>query len=159
MSPLSRSPEAGAKKSRRSSLRCHFFTIDRTTTAYHIRGGPIEVIPRHVITHVTVKDTTVVPARRFQRHPNIEEVECHDGVEKIEGWAFQLCPKLRRVIMPGVKVLERSAFDGCGALTYVDFGKLERIREYTFRGCRSLSSVDLPSIRIIWRAHSIAAQI
>ena len=106
------------------------------------------MIPQH-ITHVLICQALMfVPARAFQRHPNIQEVICHDGVLKIEAKAFDECPSLRRVIIPGVKKVERWAFGYCKALTYIECGKLERIGKWAFSGCKSLSSIDLPSIKI-----------
>ena len=119
---------------------------------YTFTGGVGEEIARH-ITHVLIdKALKFVPARAFLRHPNIVEVVCHDGVKKIEEFAFYHCPSLRRVIMPGVKVLETKAFDRCIALTYIECGKLEIIGEGSFGSCYSLSSIDLPSIKIVKRA-------
>ena len=116
---------------------------------YVFTGRDGEVIPRH-ITHVLIAEArNFVRSRAFQRHPNIEEVICHDGVEKIESWTFNNCPRLRRVIMPGVKIIKFRAFNECRALSYVECGKLERIGERAFLSCKSLSSIDLPSIKII----------
>ena len=118
---------------------------------YTFTGREGEVmIPDHV-THVLIEKVKFVRARAFMHHPNIEEVICHDGVEKIEQLAFYLCPSLRRVIMPGVKVIEERAFDRCKALNYTECGKLEIIRERAFTRCESLSGVDLPSIKIVER--------
>ncbi len=114
---------------------------------YYIFTG--QRVPRHV-THVLIdKSLKFVPARAFEWHPNIEELICHDGVEKIEECAFCGCPRLRRVIMPGVKEIERSVFYDCEALTHIECGKLEIIGAWAFRGCKSLSSIDLPSIKIV----------
>ena len=108
-----------------------------------------EVIPDHV-THVLISEALkFVPMKAFYQHPNIQEVICHDGVEKIEKWAFWGCPSLRRVTMPGVKEVERSAFDYCTSLTYVECGKLEIIGECAFCWCNSLSSINLPSVKIV----------
>ena len=108
-----------------------------------------EVIPDHV-THVLIaKALKFVRARAFFQHPNIQEVICHDGVEKIEQLAFSCCRSLRRVIMPGVKIIEKSAFYGCSALTYIECGKLERIEYAAFSHCESLNSINLPSIKIV----------
>ena len=116
---------------------------------YVFTGRDDEVIPRRV-THVLIdKALKFVRARAFLMHPNIEEVICHAGIEKIESWTFHGCPRLKRVIMPGVKVVERGAFDCCTALIYIECGKLEIIGEQAFRFCESLSSIDLPSIRIV----------
>ena len=113
---------------------------------YIYRGG--EAIPRHV-THVYVVNLSAVPAGAFSSHPNIEEVICHDGVEKIEQYAFSCCPRLRRVVMPGMKFLREGAFYYCRALTYIECGNLERIGAAAFRECKSLSSIDLSSIKIV----------
>ena len=116
---------------------------------YIFTGRAGERIP-YEATHVLIdKALNFVPANACQYHRNIQELICHDGVEKIEQYAFYDCPNLRRVIMPGVKVLEKWAFKGCGALTYIECGKLERIGERALSGCKSLSSVDLPSIKIV----------
>ena len=110
-------------------------------------GG--EVIPRHV-THVRIAlALKFVRARAFLNHPNIKKVICHDGVVKIEEKAFFKCPRLRRVIMPGVKVIGQMAFEGCKALRFVECGKLERIGYCAFRFCKSLRNVELPSIKIV----------
>ena len=114
-------------------------------------GRVDERIPWH-ITHVLIdKALKFVPSRAFSSHSNIEEVICHDGVLKIEQEAFNYCPQLRRVVMPGVKEVETSAFNGCFVLNYVECGKLERIGAFAFRECQSLNSIDLPSIRIVER--------
>ena len=119
---------------------------------YYIFTGRVgEVIPLHV-THVLIaKDLKFVPAQAFRNHPNIVEVICHDGVEKIEQWAFRNCLTLLRVIMPGVKEVEKEAFYFCEALTCIECGKLEIIGESGFGYCKSLSSIDLPSIKIVER--------
>ena len=116
---------------------------------YVYTGRAGEVVPRHV-THVLIaKALNFVRGRAFQEHPNVQEVICHDGVEKIEQLVFHRCHSLRRVIMPGVKEIERWAFGSCSALTYIECGKLERIGIWGFHECESLSSIDLPSIKIV----------
>ena len=113
---------------------------------YIFTGG---VVPFHV-THVLIdKSLKFVRKRAFYNHPNIEEVICHDGVEKIEEYAFHNCPRLRRAIMPGVKEVVLHAFNRCEALTYIECSKLERIGEYAFHKCTSLNSIDLPSAKIV----------
>ena len=116
---------------------------------YVFTGRDGERIPDH-ITHVLIdKALKFVRARPFRRHQKIQEVICHEGVFKVEQEAFYDCPRLRRIIMPGVKNIEPRAFSACAALTYVECGKLERIGYSAFHGCKSLSSIDLPSIRIV----------
>ena len=100
-------------------------------------------------THIFV-DVTFVRAGTFQGHPNVVEVICHENVEKIEEWAFWRCPKLRRIVMPGVKEVEAQAFSTCPVLTDVECGKLELIKHNAFGGS-GLSSINLPSARIVGR--------
>ena len=116
---------------------------------YTFTGRDGEVIPQH-ITHVRMaKALKFVRARAIYNHPNIQVVECHDGVEKIEEWAFYWCPRLRRVIIPGVKEIGHRAFWYCTALNYIECGKLETIKSSAFSACKSLSSIELPSIKIV----------
>ena len=113
------------------------------------RGEEGEIIPREA-THIIVgEDVTFVRERAFRNHPNIVEVICHEKVEKIEFWAFDCCPNLRRVIMPGVKIVGESAFEGCRALTDMKFDKLEIIEIEAFCSCYSLMSINLPTARIV----------
>eukprot|EP00984_Skeletonema_dohrnii_P028543 scaffold18581_cov183-Skeletonema_dohrnii-CCMP3373.AAC.1 len=111
--------------------------------------GVADELP-HDATHVTIDESVrVIPEEAFYDNPNIVEVICDLNVKKVERGAFQYCPSLRRVIMPGVEVVEYQAFLGCKALAEVECGKLEIIKEEAFRWCRSLSSIDLPSARIV----------
>ena len=103
-----------------------------------------------LVTHVLIDNALkFVPARAFWCHPYIQEVICHDGVERIEECAFLRCPSLSRVIMPGVKYIEERAFDCCGTLAYIECGKLRRIGDSAFHGCNSLRSFDLPFIQLV----------
>eukprot|EP00984_Skeletonema_dohrnii_P007518 scaffold2735_cov75-Skeletonema_dohrnii-CCMP3373.AAC.3 len=116
---------------------------------YTFTGREGEVIPLGV-TRVRIDESlTVIPARAFYKNRHIEEVDCHDRVIKVGGYAFCLCPSLRRVIMPGVEVVETYAFSSCEALTVVECGKLERIEERAFNCCNSLTSINLPSAKIV----------
>ena len=118
---------------------------------YYIFTGRdgVRRIPDHV-THVLIDEALkFVPAEAFYKHPNIQEVICHDGVLKIEQGAFYKCYRLRRVIMPGVKIIKFRAFIRCTALTSVVCGRLERIVDFAFFSCKSLSSINLPSTKIV----------
>ncbi len=116
---------------------------------YVYRGEEGEHIPDEA-THIIVgEDVTFVRARAFVRHPNIVEIICHEGVEKIGASAFWGCPNLRRVIMPGVKILGANAFFYCEALEDVECDKLEIIGLAAFGMCESLSSINLPSAIIV----------
>ena len=115
---------------------------------YVFTGRAGERIP-YEATHVLIdKSLNFVPANACQYHRNIQELICHDGVEKIEHHACFGCTSLRRVIMPGVKVIEAWAFYDCMSLTYIECSKLEKIGERAFN-CKSLSSIELPSTKIV----------
>ncbi len=122
---------------------------DNNFMRYVYRGEEDEVIPFGA-THITVhKSVTVIRAEAFQYHRNIVEVVYHEDFEKIERHTFWGCPRLRRVIMPGVKIVGDGAFDGCTALMDVICDKLEIIGDGAFVCCESLRSLNLPSARII----------
>ena len=105
---------------------------DNNFIRYIYRGEEGEIIPLGA-THITVhEDCTFVRARAFREHPNIVEVICHNGVEKIEEYAFFGSPNLRRVVMPGVKIVERKAFYWCDALTDIECNELEIIGRGAF---------------------------
>ena len=115
---------------------------------YIYRGEQSEVIPGDA-THIIVdKDVTVILDRAFYWHKHIVEIICHDRVERIERAAFFNCPRLRRVVMPGVKIVWHEAFCSCRALTDVECDKLEIIREEAFWDC-PLRSINLLSARIV----------
>ena len=122
---------------------------DNNFIRYIYRGEEGEIIPEDV-THITIDiSVTVIREEAFYDNPDIVEVICHDGVKKIEAFAFQYCESLRRVIMPGVEVVECQAFNNCEGLTDVECGKLEVIKVGAFSDCTSLRSINLPSARII----------
>eukprot|EP00984_Skeletonema_dohrnii_P018934 scaffold8973_cov75-Skeletonema_dohrnii-CCMP3373.AAC.6 len=115
---------------------------------YVYTGG---VVPPDVTRVRIDKSISVIPERAFHGHNNnnIEELNCHDGVKKVEEDAVSYCPSLRLVIMPGVEVVEEWSFTRCDALTDVECGKLEIIGEYAFFDCESLKSINFPSIKFI----------
>ena len=122
---------------------------DNNFIRYIYRGAEGERIPLEA-THIFVhKDVSFVRARAFRNHRNIIEVICHVNVEMIEEEAFRNCPRLRRVIMPGVKIVEKMVFSWSTSLTDVDCSNLEIIQELAFAACRSLRSISLPSARIV----------
>ena len=122
---------------------------DNNVIRYIYRGEEGERIPLEA-THITVaEDVTFIRSRAFVGHSNIIEIICHDKVEKIEEWAFCSCPRLRRVIIPGVKIIEPSAIQWNKALMVVECGKLEIIGFLAFGACGSLRSINLPSARIV----------
>jgi len=121
---------------------------DQEIINYIYMGGQ-DVVPRNA-THIRVDESVkVIPFRAFYEHPNLVELECHDGVDTIEEEAFHDCPSLKRVKMPGVRVVEKYAFAHCYALTDVDCDKLERIGGCSFKCCPSLSSMNLPSVETV----------
>jgi hypothetical protein len=108
-------------------------------------------VPRNV-THVIIdRSVKIIPERAFQNRRKLVSVEMHDGVEKIERWAFQGCHSLRGIKnLPGVVAVERAAFQNCRALTDVECGdRLETIGMEAFSNCHSLQKIKMPTVRII----------
>ena len=70
-------------------------------------------------------------------------------MKKIEWGAFESCPRLKRLVMPGVEEVEQCAFCGCKAIEHIECKKLEIIGQCAFSSCKSLSSIDLPSAKIV----------
>ena len=102
------------------------------------------------ITHLSVHESiTVIPGEALFYHPNIVELICHNGVKKIEYEAFDICPRLKRLVMPGVEEVEWGAFNQCEAVEHIECKKLEIIRQWAFSHCKSLESIDLPSAMIV----------
>ena len=112
---------------------------------YTGEGNP----PRNA-THVSIHDSvTIIPYQLFREHPNIIELICHIRVKKIERSAFYKCPRLKRLIMPGVEEVKRSAFYGCKAIEHLKCDKLEIIGKSALSECKSLVSIDLPSAKFV----------
>lgn len=112
-------------------------------------GQPKRDIPRG-ITHVFIDGSIdTVPQWTFAGNDSIEEVICHENLKKIEECAFERCPRLTKVVMPGVSVIEDCAFLECPVLTDVECDKLEIVGEAVFAHCESLSSINLSSVRVV----------
>ena len=124
----------------------HFLYTGGGTNASRWEG----VVPRDA-THVSIHPTiTIIPSWLFSEHPNIVELRCHEGVKKIEEWAFHQCPSLQRVIMPGVEVIETSAFCFCILLRYIECKRLKIVGRNAFYHCESLGSIDIPSVKLVF---------
>ena len=120
--------------------------------AFIYTGAKDQVIPPNA-THIFIhKSIRKIPAYTFQDHPNIIELICHEGVEKIMWGAFMGCENLKRVIIPGVKIVAMDAFSCCVALTYIECNNVERIGYQAFSYCESLRSINLPSIKAVDRS-------
>ena len=96
--------------------------------------------------HISVK---IIRARAFEYRRDLISVEFHDGVEIIQGCAFNWCTSLRSVKLLGVKVIKAGAFRNCTALTNVVGDKLETIDQEAFSCCSSLRNIIMPSVRTI----------
>lgn len=108
-----RSADRRYRSERRLTKPTLIMQANRATITFIFTGVDGEHIPLNA-THVIIHDSvTAIPSRAFLGHPNIVEVILHEGVDRIERWAFYECPRLKRVIMPGVKIIEAFAFYMC----------------------------------------------
>lgn len=86
-----------------------------------------------------------IPSRAFWNRTKLVSVEFHDGVERIEGGAFNRCWSLRRLKLLGVREIGKFAFSSCVGLSRVEFGeKLETIGEGAFDFCAALRRIVIP---------------
>jgi hypothetical protein len=112
--------------------------------------GGEQLVPDNVRRVRIDKSVKIIPARAFQYCRSLIFVEFHDGIERIEMWAFYDCPLLSSVKLLGVKIIKDGAFRDCSGLTDVELGdKLETIGQNAFSRCTSLRSVTIPSVRTI----------
>ena len=74
-------------------------------------------------------------------------VNTHDGIRRVEKWAFGGCVSLRRINLKYAVEIDEYAFDDCKNLESVEFGdRLETIGNGAFSGCNFLPHLKLPSI-------------
>lgn len=107
-------------------------------------GGDQEV-PRNVRRVVIDRSVNIIPAWAFCERIVLVSAETHEGIEKVEEYAFYSCRSLRKIKLIGVREVEYEAFYGCFALTDVEFGdKLERIGENAFQSCHNLQRIAIP---------------
>ena len=112
--------------------------------------GGDQVVPDGVRRARIHKSIKIVRALAFQYREYLISVEFHDGIEIIQGCAFNGCRSLRSVKLLGVKVIKVGAFRNCDALTDVEFGdKLETIEQEAFSCCTSLRSITMPQVKTI----------
>jgi hypothetical protein len=113
-------------------------------------GGEQEV-PRNV-THVRIdRSVKAIPMEAFYQREQLVSVETHDGIEKIEDFAFDECISLRGIKLPSVREIGLFAFHSCTSLTDVEFGKkLETVGAGAFGQCTSLQKkIKMPSVRTV----------
>ena len=60
-------------------------------------GEPNPVVPPGATRVIVDKSVNIIPAEAFHGNGSIVEQYCHDGVEKVEKWAFNRCRALTRV--------------------------------------------------------------
>ncbi|KAK1737908.1 leucine-rich repeat domain-containing protein [Skeletonema marinoi] len=123
---------------------------DGDNNVFVYMGGE-QVVP-HDVTHVIIdRSVKIIPERAFEHRRELVSVKFHDGVERIEKYAFRGCKSLRRLNkLAGVREVGQWAFWFCSALTEVEFDdKLEIIGSGAFRDCRSLRKIKVPSVRTI----------
>ena len=112
-------------------------------------GGDQEV-PGDVRRAKIDESIDTIPRSAFFECYQLIEVEGHNKLKKLEGWAFYRCRRLRWVSnMNGVIEIEKGAFHGCDALSDLDFDKLEIVGEGAFYYCKSLRSINLTYARRI----------
>ncbi|KAK1735687.1 leucine-rich repeat domain-containing protein [Skeletonema marinoi] len=108
-------------------------------------------VPEHLrlhITHARVDESvTEIDDEAFARCHRLLDVDCHNGVERVNERAFYLCRSLRRANLPGVTFIDQSAFGYCSRLMDVKFSsRLETIETWAFDECEDLKYLKIPSL-------------
>ena len=91
-------------------------------------------------------DATTVENGSFAQMPELAEANILLSLGTIEAYAFQQCPKLKKVTTGSIATIENFAFYDCNELEYVDiYGGLEegKVGDNIFNGCEKLSTVLL----------------
>jgi hypothetical protein len=122
--------------------------------ADHAAGDDIFVYtggraPQHVVNAIIDESVNKIDDDAFAENPNLKSVVCHEGLLRVEKYAFDECSSLQRVKMPGAKIIEEGAFYNCYSLVDVEFDKLETVGWSAFNNCTSLKRVKLPKVKII----------
>lgn len=84
------------------------------------------------ITRVVLKPMTVVDKNTLYNLPNVTEIVVAEGTERIEAYAFELCPNLRTIFVPeSIKYIDKDAVYDCNdtyEIVYVPTGITEVTR-------------------------------
>ncbi len=132
--------------------------------ADHAAGDDIFVYtggqaPQHVVNAIIDESVDKIDDDAFAENPNLRSVACHEGLLRVEKYAFDECSSLQRVKMPGVKIIEEGAFYNCDSLVDVEFDSLDAVGSSAFTNCTSLKRVKLPKVKIIENCAFISSGI
>ena len=85
---------------------------------------------------------------------SIRQVKLHEGLERIDAYAFDSCDLMKIRIPSSVRTIANGTFAACHSLSQVTLCEgLESIKDEAFYGCTSLETIVIPStVREIARA-------
>ena len=133
-----------------NNIRGIFTGEEEPEDTVEVENGDEVPIILPTVTHLNIcPSVAIIPSYAFCYHPSIIELNCHNGVKRIEEYALYKCPSLERLILPGVEIVQTHAFSVCEAIQYIECDRLEIIGKWAFAGCVSLSSIDLPSAKSV----------
>ena len=118
---------------------------DVVSSVYIYNG--VDEVPEDV-THVRVDSSvTVIPAKAFNNHRQLEVVEILEGLIRIEENAFDSCETLKRINIPSTLTeIGNSAFQYCHKLDEIILPDgLRRLGQRAFQWCQSLHTINIPS--------------
>jgi hypothetical protein len=77
---------------------------------------------------------------------SIRQVKLHEGLERIDAYAFDSCDLMKIRIPSSVRTIANGTFAACHSLSQVTLRQgLESIKEEAFYGCTSLETIVIPS--------------
>lgn len=88
-----------------------------------------------------------VHAYAFDNSPTLKTVTLPAGVKTIENSAFQNCPLLETVVMPGVETISNASFSNCPSLKGLNLlpATLAKICSNAFERCTGLETIHIPA--------------
>lgn len=99
-----------------------------------------------VPSEISGKTVTGVGAATFAGNLNVETIILPKSVTSVGAYAFANCPRLKKVIAPGVETLGRYAFENCGNLMFAYFPMVRTVYNCALTDCAQLTAIDIGSL-------------
>lgn len=135
-------------------LALNSIQVDKNNKIYDSRNGCNAIIESATHTLVCGCGGTLIPdnikvigSQAFNGMATPKNVNIPKSVTRIEWFAFEYCPMMQQLIIPGtIQYIGKSAFQCCRNLekVIIEDGELENIVYETFYGCGNLESVAFP---------------
>ena len=120
------------------------YALSRDKT-YYILTDIGECEDTHLILPTEYENLPIkeISDRAFEDNTEIESVEIHGNIEKLDYSAFENCTSLKTVILKeGLVIIGQEAFKGCTSLETIEIpSSVQAIKNGAFMNCESLQTV------------------